>query len=49
MEPGSAIGDRAATGSHGALLLLMAVWGFTLPLVKWLTGHFDIVSCPRSG
>ncbi|CAB3745572.1 hypothetical protein LMG24238_07698 [Paraburkholderia sediminicola] len=21
----------------------MAVWGFTLPLVKWLTGHFDVV------
>lgn len=31
------------TGVQGMLLLTTLVWGLNLPVLKWLTGHFDSV------
>jgi drug/metabolite transporter (DMT)-like permease len=32
-----------ASGSRGTLLLVTVVWGLNLPVLKWLTAHFDPV------
>jgi drug/metabolite transporter (DMT)-like permease len=28
---------------RGLLLVVMGIWGLNLPVIKWLTGHFDVV------
>lgn len=40
--PPHASSGAAATYS-GTLLIVMMIWGLNLPVLKWLTGHFDPV------